>query len=101
MPLTEGENYVSFDALNLWASKRGFEINWNRIETKNSCVSNLWRQEFVIYNAAAAGSGHSLPIGALSLLPSSRQVALPPSSSEEGRGYDCFLAPPDGGAGIA
>ena len=31
--ITEGENFVSFDALNLWASKRESEISWNRIET--------------------------------------------------------------------
>ncbi len=40
--------HVSFDALNLWASKRGLELRSNRIETKNSCLLNLWRQEFVI-----------------------------------------------------
>ena len=74
---------MSFDALNLWASKRGFEINWNRIETKNSCLSNLWRQEFVFYNAAAdgikrpafAGSGHCPQRGSywLSALPTSHE----------------------------
>ena len=37
-------------------------------------------------------------IGTLSLLPSSRQVALAPSSSEEGKGCDHSSAPPDGGA---
>ena len=55
----EGENHVSFDALNLWASKRELEISQNRIETKNSCLLNLWRQEFVIYNTAVAAGGLS------------------------------------------
>ena len=31
--MTEGESYVSFDAFNLWASKREFVLCLNRIET--------------------------------------------------------------------
>ena len=54
MPLTEGESYVSFDALNLWASKREFEISPNRIETQNSRLLNLWGREFVISFTAVA-----------------------------------------------
>ena len=59
--LTEGENYVSFDALNLWASKRGFIESMNRIETQNPRPLNLWGRGFVIYSAVAAGSGHCPP----------------------------------------
>ena len=32
--LTEGENYVSFEILNQWISKREFEISPNRTEIK-------------------------------------------------------------------
>ncbi|MDO4371472.1 MAG: hypothetical protein Q4D43_09125, partial [Clostridia bacterium] len=53
-----GENYVSFDALNLWASKRESELRPNRIETQNPRPLNLWGRGFVFYNAAAAGSRH-------------------------------------------
>ena len=58
MPLTEGENYESFDVLNLWASKREFEISPDRIETQKLCPLNLWGHSFVICCAAANGSGH-------------------------------------------
>ena len=57
--LEAGTAVMSFDALNLWASKRELEISQNRIETKNSCLLNLWRQEFVIYNTAVAAGGLS------------------------------------------
>ena len=57
--LEVGTAGMSFDALNLWASKRELEISQNRIETKNSCLLNLWRQEFVIYNTAVAAGGLS------------------------------------------
>ena len=52
--------HVSFDALNLWASKRGFEISQNRIETQNPCLSNLWGHGFVIQNTVVAGCRLSL-----------------------------------------
>ncbi len=52
---------ISFEILNQWISKRGFQISWNRIETQNSRPLNLWGRGFVIYSAAAIGSGHSLP----------------------------------------
>ena len=54
---------MSFEILNLWISKRGFEISLNRIEAKNSCRLNLWRQEFVLLSAVAAGGGHSPQCG--------------------------------------
>ena len=54
---------ISFDALNLWASKRGLEVSNNRIGTKNACRLNLWRQAFVFYNTAVAGSRHSRHAG--------------------------------------
>ena len=57
--LTKGENYVSFDALNLWASKREFVTAPNRKETKNPCSLNLWGHGFVFINTAVAGSGLS------------------------------------------
>ena len=56
--LTEGENYVSFDALNLWASKREFVTAPNRKETKNPCPLNLWGHGFVFINTVVAGSRH-------------------------------------------
>ena len=59
--MTEGENHVSFDALNLWASKREPVISPNRIEPQNSCPLNLWGHEFVFPCAAAAGCRLSLP----------------------------------------
>ena len=46
--------YISFDALNLWASKREFGKTHIRIETQNSCLLNLWRQESVISFTAVA-----------------------------------------------
>ena len=50
---------ISFDAFNLWASKRESVIRSNRTETKNPCLLNQWRQGFVFASAAAAGSRHS------------------------------------------
>ena len=55
MPLTEGENYISFEISNQWISKREFEISSNRTETKKLCPLNLWGHSFVIYNTAVAG----------------------------------------------
>ncbi len=52
--------HVSFDALNLWASKRGFKISQNRIEIKNPRPLNLWGRGFVIQNTAVAGCRLSL-----------------------------------------
>ena len=62
----EGKGYnhtVSFDALNLWASKRGLAISQNRIETQNPRPLNLWGRGFVIYSTAVAGCRLSLPAG--------------------------------------
>ena len=50
---------ISFEILNQWISKRGFEISPNRIETKNPCPLNLWGHGFVFMNTAVAGSGLS------------------------------------------
>ena len=49
---------MSMKALNLWAFMRGFEVRNNRTETKNSCLLNLWRQEFVLFSTAVTGRGH-------------------------------------------
>ena len=49
---------MSMKALNLWAFMRGLELSNNRIETKNSCLLNLWRQEFVLSSTAVTGRGH-------------------------------------------
>ena len=56
--LTEGENYIRFEILNQWISKRGLEISLNRIETQNPCPLNLWGHGFVISFTAAAGNRH-------------------------------------------
>ena len=53
--MTEGENNISFDALNLWAAKRGLQISQNRIETQNPRPLNLWGRGFAFYNTAVAG----------------------------------------------
>ena len=53
---------VSFDALNLWASKREFVISQNRTETQNPRPLNLWGRGFVLPSAAAAGCGHRPPL---------------------------------------
>ena len=98
---------ISFEILNQWISKRGFVISWNRIETKNFCLLNLWRQEFVIYNAAAAGSRHSRQSGSCwkRALPADRRVISPSVIATSradtflirGRqGLRRSLAPPDG-----
>ena len=52
---------ISIEVFNQWTSMRGFEVRNNRTETKNSCLLNLWRQEFVLSSAAAAGCRLSLP----------------------------------------
>ena len=52
---------ISFDAFDLWASKRESAISSNRIETKNPCLLNQWRQGFVFASAAAAGRGYRPP----------------------------------------
>ena len=53
--LETGTAGISFDALNLWASKRESEISSNRTETQNPCPLNLWGHGFVFYNTAVAG----------------------------------------------
>ena len=46
---------ISFDAFDLWVSKRESAIHPNRTETKNPCLLNQWRQGFVFASAAATG----------------------------------------------
>ena len=60
--MTEGENYMSFEILNQWISKRGFVLYSNRIETQNLRPLSLWGRGFVIYNTAVAACRLSLQV---------------------------------------
>ena len=54
---------ISFDAFNLWASKRESELRLNRIGTQKPCPLNLWGHGFVIYNTVVAGVKHTVLVG--------------------------------------
>ena len=56
--MTEGENYVSFEILNQWISKRESVASQNRIETQNPRPLNLWGRGFVYSNTAVIGCRH-------------------------------------------